>query len=173
MSVPWAVGTDAGEEVRKRLSLFIETWLANPKYKTRLPKVHWRVLDEGKRENAGVVIRVVAQADPAPPRTFITDAGRVVEDWHQVGVFVKCDQKSGGAKNVSAFYGALRSLLVPLQLRHNESLPAERLDLDQAGLFNVRENTDGIVSSPDAVDGEIMFAKQSLQLRLSTDCYQE
>jgi hypothetical protein len=166
MGVPWPSGTDSGDKLRKALQNHIRTWLANPKYKDRLPpKVHRHILLEGEREGPGLVVKIVSEGDPEPPHLYKKGNSDVTEDWHQVALIVKADAKNGGADSVSAMFGALRALFT------NRSETPEGQALTGAGIYMCSETPEGLIMDPDGDTGEGTFSKQQINLRCNTDTY--
>jgi hypothetical protein len=161
---PWPVGTDTGAQLRRVIRDFVKTWLADAKYKARLPRQHLKVLEEGERELPGVVVRIVSQADPQAPWNFQHEGRDVIEDWHQVALFVKADRKAGGAESVSAVFGSLRSLFA-----NRDSTP-ERMALEASGAYMCMETPKGLIQDGDE-DAEGTSFKQQLNLRCSTDTF--
>lgn len=163
---PWPVGTDTGERLRDALRAFIETQFARASIKARLPrKQHLRILNEGEREGAGISVRVVSQNDPKMPWSYPLGARTVVEDWHQIAVFVKADRKAGGAESVSAVFGTLRALFAA-----RDSMD-ERQALETAGVHDCLETPEGLINEPGDPSEEGTFFKQQISLRCNTDCY--
>lgn len=164
MIAPFPVGTDSGAALRAALRTFIKAWLTDEKYKARLPRQHLKVLDEGEREGAGVSIRIVSQPDPQAPWNYPSGGRDVIEDWHQVALFVKADRKAGGAQSVSAVFGALRALFA------NRDGTPERDALETVGVHMCMETPEGIISD-EGEDEEGTNFKQQLNLRCNTDTF--
>lgn len=163
---PWPLGTDSGERLRAEVRTFLKTWLFDDKYKPRLPrKQHLTILDEGKRESAGITIRVVSANDPRPPWPYRKGQRTVSEDWHQVALFVKADRASGGADSVSAVFGALRAMFAT-----RDEMP-ERSALEEAGIHECMETPEGIIVDAGNPDEEGIAFKQQINLRCNTDTY--
>jgi hypothetical protein len=164
MTSPWPIGTDSGKAARTALRVFIKEWLANEKYKARLPRQHLKVLDEGEREGAGVTIRILSEPDQKPAWTYVLGGHDIAEDYHAVALVVKADKKAGGSDSVSAVFGALRALFA------NRDGTPERLDLQSAGIHMCFETPEGIELDGDS-DEEGTFFKQQISLRCNTDTF--
>lgn len=165
MSNPWPVSTDSGDKLRESLRDFVKAQLATTKYKSRLPRQHFAVIKQGEREGAGITVRVVSQADPKLPWNYQRDGRDIIEDWHQIALFVKADKKAGGAESVSAVFGALRALFA------NRDGTPERNALIASGVCMCQETPEGLVSDPDGEDDEGTSFKQQINLRCNTDTF--
>lgn len=163
--MPWPVGTDSGDKVRRELQAFIKSWLEDAKYKGRLPRQHRHVLLPGEREPAGVVVRITSQADEKPPWQYREGAKDVVEDYHQINLFVKADKKAGGADSASKFHGALRAMFA------NRDGTPERLDLISRGLHMCFETPDGLTVDPGDNSDEGTSYSMQISLKLNTDTF--
>jgi hypothetical protein len=112
-----------------------------------------------------MVIRVVSEADPQPPWVYGQGGHDVVEDWHQVALFVKADRASGGASSVSAVFGALRALFA------NRDDTPERDDLEARGIHMCIETPEGFIVDDESLNDEGAAFRQQINLRCNTDTF--
>lgn len=163
---PWDLGTDSGSEVRAQLRAFLKKWLFDEKYRPRLPEYQVSILEEGVREGAGITIRTVSMADPKGPWSYDYEGRNVVEDRHQIALFVKADKNSGGVRSVSTVFGILRSLFA---VRYGTD---ERNDLEGSGVKECMESPQGLIVDDSArPDLEGVIFRQQINLMCNTDCY--
>lgn len=165
--MPFPLGSDSGDLARRALRDVVLFHLNSASVKARLPRVHKHILLPGEREHAGVIIRILSEPDTASAWEYRSENKRVLEEHHRFALVIKADQKSGDAKNVSAFVGALK----PLFASRGET--PERASIEAAGLHDLMESTEGLENVGALDDIEGIEAAQIINLRGNTDLWLE
>ena len=159
--------TDSSDKLRDELVAYISFWFKSDGYKNRVPKRHIKCVKQGEKRHAGISIVIVSEPDPTSSWSYRDpDSLRIVmEEYHQVALVIKADDKSGGMASISPIVTILKCLFASRE----DSL--ERTDLINRGLFNVFEATEGLEVDPGANDEEGVFFSQKVNLNCSTDMF--
>jgi hypothetical protein len=163
----WAQGTDASDVLRKAIKTFIETWLADDAYKTRLPRVNRKVFLPGERQDAQLKIVIVTANDEQIPHVYVEGTHEVSEDFHRVAIVVKSDKKGGGPQAVSQMHAALKALFTAAMKEGTPECSARLA----AGFYNLRLSAEGFDIAPGDMAEEGTFFRQDLYLTCSTDTF--